>query len=162
MLVYGLAVIVLVLDQLVKYIVRSSLALNQLVAIWPHVLAIDYIVNPGAAWSMLGNARWLLIVIALVVIGVVIYIQTRYRPRLVYQVGMGLVLGGALGNLVDRVIYGHVTDYIYVQIINYPVFNLADSAIVVGVLLILWQSLISGNKDQNEANKEPKSSEDRL
>lgn len=148
-LVYGLAIVVFGLDQLVKYIVRSSMVLNQEIPVWPHVLVLDYIQNPGAAWSMLGNARWLLIVIALVVIGVVIYVQTRYRPSLPFQFGMGLVLGGAMGNLMDRIVYGKVTDYVYVQVINYPVFNLADSAIVIGVLLILWQSFRSGRSERS-------------
>lgn len=154
MLVYGLAVIVFALDQLVKYIVRTSMGLNEQIAVWPHVLVLDYIQNPGAAWSMLGNARWLLILIALVVVAAVIYIQTKYRPHIAYQVGMGLVLGGALGNLCDRVVFGRVTDYIYFEIINYPVFNLADTAIVVGVLLILVRSLLSGRNEPKDSSED--------
>lgn len=154
MLVYVLAVVVFGLDQLIKYIVRTSMAVNQEIPIWTHVLVLDYIRNPGAAWGMFGNDRWLLILIALVVIGAVIYVQSRYRLRRVYQVGLGLVLGGALGNLLDRILYGKVIDYIYFQVINYPVFNLADSAIVVGVLLILLQTLRSGRNEEQKPSEE--------
>ncbi|KPV45329.1 signal peptidase II [Alicyclobacillus ferrooxydans] len=154
MLVYVLAVVVFGLDQLIKYIVRTSMAVNQEIPIWPHVLVLDYIRNPGAAWGMFGNDRWLLILIALMVIGAVIYVQSRYRLRRVYQVGLGLVLGGALGNLLDRILYGKVIDYIYFQVINYPVFNLADSAIVVGVLLILLQTLRSGRNEEQKPSEE--------
>ena len=149
MLVYVLAVVVFGLDQLVKYIVRTTMAVNQMIPIWPHVLVLDYIQNPGAAWGMLGHARYFLILVALVVIGAVVYVQSKYRPKIGYQIGLGLVLGGALGNLMDRIVYGKVTDYIYFQVINFPVFNLADSAITIGVILILLLSLRSGQNRPN-------------
>ncbi|QSO49484.1 signal peptidase II [Alicyclobacillus mengziensis] len=149
MLVYVLAVVVFGLDQLVKYIVRTTMAVNQMIPIWPHVLVLDYIQNPGAAWGMLGHARYFLILVALIVIGAVVYVQSKYRPKIGYQIGLGLVLGGALGNLMDRIVYGKVTDFIYFQIINFPVFNLADSAITIGVILILLLSLRSGQNRPN-------------
>lgn len=149
MLVYVLAVVVFGLDQLVKYIVRTTMAVNQMIPIWPHVLVLDYIRNPGAAWGMLGHARYFLIVVALIVIAAVVYVQSKYRPKIGYQIGLGLVLGGALGNLMDRIVYGNVTDYIYFQMINFPVFNLADSAITIGVIFILLLSLRSGQNRPN-------------
>lgn len=154
MLVYILAVIVFGLDQLVKYTVRTSMAVNQMIPIWPHVLVLDYIRNPGAAWGMFGHARYLLILIALIVIAAVVYVQSRYRPKIGFQIGLGLVLGGALGNLMDRIVYGKVIDYIYFQIINFPVFNLADSAITIGVILILLQSIGSSQNRPNGSSED--------
>lgn len=143
MLVYGIAVIIYALDQWLKWVVRSTLSPGQAIPVWPRVLEIDYIQNPGAAWGIFGHDRWLLVVIALLVVAIVVYIRTRYRLGALTQIGLGLLLGGAIGNLTDRVIFSRVTDYIYVQIINYPVFNLADSAIVVGVILILLRTLLN-------------------
>lgn len=150
MFVYVLAVIILALDQIVKFFIRTHMTIGREVPVFGHFLVLDYIQNPGAAWSMFGGQRGLLILIALVVIAAIVYVQVRYRPGALVQIGMGLLLGGAIGNLVDRILFGKVTDFIYIQVINYPIFNLADSAIVVGVLLILIRSFFANKTGESQ------------
>lgn len=154
LLVYGLGALIYVLDQWVKYVVRSHMYVGQVIPVVPHVLVLDYIRNPGAAWGMLGGSRWLLVFIAVIVVGVVVYIRTRYKLSPVVQIGLGLLLGGAIGNLTDRIVFGNVIDYIYFIVIHYPVFNLADSAIVVGVLIILAWNLFGEKRSGTERTEE--------
>lgn len=158
-MVYLIAVIIYGLDQWIKWLVRTHMTMGQEIPIIQNVLYLDYIRNPGAAFGILPNARWLLILIALIVMAAVIYAQRRFNHSLLAKLGLGLVLGGALGNLTDRLIAGTVVDYVYFSIIHFPVFNLADSAIDVGVVLLLWYSLRSdGAKKQPSTSEEEASS----
>jgi signal peptidase II len=138
---YLVAFVVFALDQGIKWLVVHHMAETQMIAVVPPVLYWDYIRNPGGAFGILPNARWVLILIAVVVISSVIWVHLRYRPRLWTRMAMALLLGGALGNLADRVLSGTVVDYVYLKIINFPVFNLADVAIDAGVAMLLLNTL---------------------
>lgn len=138
---YGIAIVVFALDQWVKWLVRTHMVLGQGIGVWPPVLYLDYIRNPGGAFGILPNHRWLFVLVAVVVIAVVVWIERRWHPDWVGRIGLGLLLGGALGNLADRVIAGTVVDYVYFKIINFPVFNLADVSIDVGILVLILRSL---------------------
>lgn len=140
-MVYLAAFIVAGLDQAIKWLVTTHMALNSAVPIWPGVLELLYVQNRGAAFSILLNQRVLLIVVALIVIGVIIYADRRYaRGKWGLQVALGMLLGGALGNLIDRIRLGYVVDYVYIRIIHYPVFNLADSSIVLSVIYLVYRA----------------------
>ncbi|MCL6453051.1 MAG: signal peptidase II [Alicyclobacillus sp.] len=160
MLVYGLAVVVYALDQWIKWVVRQHMYVGEVIPVIPHVVVLNYIRNPGAAWGLLGGSRWLLVLIAVVVVAAVVFVKSRYRLNWTTQVGLGLLLGGALGNLTDRMVWGTVVDYVYVVAIHYPVFNLADSAIVVGVLLILVRNLFGSGRKQGGADVEQRNGQD--
>lgn len=159
-LVYGLAVVVYALDQWIKWVVRQHMYVGEVIPVIPHVVVLNYIRNPGAAWGLLGGSRWLLVLIAVVVVAAVVFVKSRYRLNWTTQVGLGLLLGGALGNLTDRMVWGTVVDYVYVVAIHYPVFNLADSAIVVGVLLILVRNLFGSGRKQGGADVEQRNGQD--
>jgi len=145
-----IALPIFVLDQLVKlYIVRHFRLFEQIDLV-PHWLAITYTLNSGAAFSMfatLGPAVRGLVLDglaggAMVVLGVLLARGTR--PPLV-SAAFALIMGGAAGNLLDRLLRGRVVDFIYVHYYSwsYPVFNIADSAITIGVAIILLHSLLS-------------------
>lgn len=137
-MVYLIAIVVAALDQWIKWVVSTRMPLNSVIPIWPHVLDLYYVQNQGAAFSILLNQRWLLMLVAILVIAVIVYVDRRYVGRdRGLKVALGLLLGGAVGNLIDRIWHGYVIDYIYVQIIHYPVFNLADSCIVLSVLYLI-------------------------
>lgn len=163
MVLYVVAVLVWVVDQGLKWLVRVHLAPGQLVPTGLPGFYFDYIRNPGAAFGILPNARWLFVLVALVVIGAVIFVRQRWRPGLLVQSGLALVLGGALGNLTDRVVWGTVVDYVYYKPINFPVFNFSDVCIDVGVALLLIWALTADRKrgqtaqpreiDRNEVEK---------
>lgn len=132
------AVLTLAIDQTTKAAVRALLAPARSVAIIPGVFELSYIHNTGAAFGLMAGGRPIFIATSLLVLAGIAYVWFRYRPRGSFVVlALGLLSGGALGNLIDRVVAGQVTDFLYIH--YWPVFNVADSAIVVGVaILILW------------------------
>ncbi|WP_342244876.1 signal peptidase II [Pseudomonas sp. OTU5201] len=139
-----LTVLVFVLDQASKWFFETELNLYQQIVVIPDYFSWTLAYNTGAAFSFLADSsgwqRWLFAVIALVVSGVLVVWLKRLKPEETWlAVALALVLGGALGNLYDRVVLGHVVDFILVHWQNrwyFPAFNLADSAITVGALML--------------------------
>jgi len=131
-------------DVATKVVAVETLTGRPDIAVIPGVLDLHLTRNPGAAFSLATGATVLLTLIAAVVAVVIVRVATRLRDR-TWGVALGLLLGGALGNLTDRLLRepgplrGHVVDFL--QLPNWPVFNVADAAIVVAVALIVVQSL---------------------
>ncbi|WKZ11592.1 MAG: signal peptidase II [Gammaproteobacteria bacterium] len=144
-----LSLAVVVLDQFTKLQITGSLDLYQRIAVLPF-LDIVRLHNTGAAFSLLAEAsgwqNWLFTgVAALVSIGILWWLtRLPRRGKRVLALGLALLLGGAIGNLIDRVLYGYVVDFIllYYGEWSYPAFNVADSAITVGVVLVLFDGLV--------------------
>ena len=136
---YGTAAVVLALDQLTKHLVVSNLAGRPPVDLVDDVVQLRYTTNSGGAFSLLTGAPLFFGIMAMVIIGGIVYASRRAQP-LSMLVILGLILGGALGNLTDRLLRGdallrgEVVDFIKVGI--WPVFNLADSCVVVGGILL--------------------------
>lgn len=154
----GTATLTVLLDQVSKALVRTSMGPNETIAVIPGLLDIAHVRNTGAAFGMLPGRRELLIAVALIMLISVAVYWWRARPR-IWPVVMplGLVVGGALGNLYDRAVSGQVTDFLSFSFFA-PVYNLADSAIVVGVgILIAW--VLFGGSREGIAEKEPKPTE---
>ena len=140
---YALAALVIAIDQAVKAWVRGSLAVGQTLPLWPGVFHLTHTQNRGMAFSLLEGATPLFTVAALGVMGVIIFAQVRAGrslPRL-HGLALALPLGGAAGNLIDRLWHGRVTDMFDFRLINFPVFNVADAAITMGVVLLAWRTL---------------------
>lgn len=156
LLLYIVAAIIYALDQLCKWMIRAHLAVGQGHFIIPNVVEFYHLQNPGGAFSILPNWTWLFVFVAVVVIVAVVFIHRRFRLDRLAQVGLGLLLGGAVGNMTDRVVLPHhtVTDYVYFSIIHFPIFNLADASIDVGVILLLISSF------RNNSATKAKDSED--
>jgi len=152
-LVYFIAIGVAVLDQWIKWIISTHMAVNSAITIWPHVLDLFYVQNQGAAFSILLNQRPLLTIVALMVIVVIVFVDNRYaRGQRELKIALGMLLGGAVGNLIDRLWHGYVIDYVYVRIIHYPVFNLADSSIVLAVLYLIFRAWIARGVSESTHN----------
>jgi signal peptidase II len=139
------------LDQLTKLYIASHLPLYGTRAIIPNWLDLTYTLNPGAAFSLFATmpaaAREVLfMVLSCTAILVLIVLMARRTTTRRACVGFALILGGTIGNLVDRLARGRVVDFIYFHhdSFSYPVFNVADSAITIGVAIILMVSLLSG------------------
>ena len=130
------ASLVVIADQLSKFLIRTNLDLGQSMP-EDGLVRLSYVRNTGAAFGLLANQTFLIILTAVVGI-VVLLLYYSYPPfgRLPVRVGLGLLLGGSVGNLVDRLRSGYVTDFIDLRV--WPVFNLADSAIVVGVAILAY------------------------
>lgn len=137
MWLFVLPLAVVILDQFSKYIVVENMALGESIPIIEEVFHLTYILNPGAAFGMFAHNRLFFIAIAVVVIGIIIWARKEIlaSPWEV-KAGCGLFLGGAIGNLIDRARQGLVIDFFDFRI--WPVFNIADIAICIGVGLIIW------------------------
>ena len=139
-LLVGVAILVIVVDQLVKSVVASSLKGGRVVDILGGLVRFDYTSNTGAAFGVFRAGGVFFAVVALVVsAGILAYFRRVATSPLLVRFALGLILGGALGNLIDRIRLGYVVDFIDLR--WWPVFNLADSAIVVGVCLLVAHSL---------------------
>lgn len=133
-----IAVITVLLDQGSKYFIRDAMLLHESIPVIPGVFHITYILNRGAAFGMLENQRWLFLVIACLLFLLYGAFRHKIPAHPLVQCGVGMLLGGAFGNAVDRGVCGAVTDFFDFRI--WPVFNIADIGIVVGVCLLLWYS----------------------
>lgn len=142
----GIAILVIVLDHLSKWWVSSTMELHQAIPIWPF-FSLVRVHNYGAAFSFLADAggwqRWFFIVIGIVATIIIVRLLKTHahEPRMAWA--LALVLGGALGNVIDRVILGYVVDflYLYYREFAWPAFNIADSAISIGAAMLIWDSL---------------------
>jgi signal peptidase II len=143
---WWLAVLVLVADQLTKIYVINNFALGESVNLLP-VFNFTYARNYGAAFSFLGDAggwqRWLFTAIAVgVTIGISIWLARLTKDQLKLSLALTCIVAGAVGNLIDRSLYGYVVDFlhVYYQDWHYPVFNIADCAICIGAAILIWDS----------------------
>jgi signal peptidase II len=142
----GLALAVIVADHLTKWWVSSTLDYQEAVPVLPF-FSLVLVYNSGAAFSFLADAggwqRWFFIAIGIVATVIIVRLlkQHAHDSRLAFA--LALVLGGALGNVIDRVLLGHVVDFLLFHYRGYsfPAFNVADSAITVGATLLVWDSL---------------------
>jgi signal peptidase II len=142
----GLAGAVIALDQLTKHWAVSALRYGERIEVTPFFnLVLVY--NPGAAFSFLSDAagwqRWFFVALALAVSVWLVVMLKRHAAELLLPAACALVLGGALGNVIDRLLYGAVIDFLDVHAggWHWPAFNLADSAISLGVVMLLWHEL---------------------
>lgn len=138
------ALLVVAVDQISKSLVRTFLVPGQ--SMPPEgPLRLTYVANSGGAFGLLGDQTFLLTVAGVVgIVAILLYYRYPLVGSPLLRSGLGLQLGGALGNLIDRVQRGYVTDFLDLRF--WPVFNLADSAIVIGVALLAYSLLLSGRK----------------
>ena len=141
-----LSLLAVILDQGSKLAITSSMQLYQSIQIMPY-FNLTYVHNTGAAFSFLSEAggwqRWFFAGLALVISGVIaVWLARLKQHETLLAVALSLVLGGAIGNLIDRLAYGYVIDFldVYYQTWHWPAFNIADSAITLGVILMLVES----------------------
>lgn len=142
----ALSLLAVVLDQVSKWAIDSSMQLYQSIPLVPY-FNLTYLRNTGAAFSFLSEAggwqRWFFAGLAIVISAVIgVWLARLKEHETVLAVALSLVLGGAIGNLIDRLAYGYVIDFldVYYQTWHWPAFNIADSAITLGVILMLLES----------------------
>jgi signal peptidase II len=142
----GLSLLALILDQVSKLVIVSSMQLYQSIPI-TSFFKLTYVRNTGAAFSFLSDAggwqRWFFAVLAILIsIIIAVWLTRLKKQETLLAVALSLILGGAMGNLIDRLAYGYVIDFldVYYQTWHWPAFNVADSAITLGVMLMLLES----------------------
>ena len=131
-----------ILDQVTKWIVVNSMELYESIALIPKLFSFTYIHNYGAAWGMFSEHRWVFILvtsIALLIMPVILY---QYRKvHYLFSLSLSLFIGGALGNLIDRIFVGYVVDFLEFTFIDFPVFNVADICVVFGAGIMIVYAL---------------------
>ena len=125
------------LDQWSKYLTVQNISLGETKEFIPGFLSLTHLRNTGAAWSLLEGKMIFFHVITVIVSVVIIYLLIKnYKKSIWYSVGLSFVLAGAIGNFIDRVRLGYVVDMLQTDFMNFPIFNVADSTLVVGVICI--------------------------
>lgn len=147
-MIYIVIIIFLIIDIISKLIVSRVCILNNSVSVINNFFSITYTHNYGGAWSLFSDSTILITVISIIVIiGIIIYLSKKKINNKIESLGYAFLLGGAIGNLIDRIIYGYVIDFLDFNIFgyNFPIFNIADMGIVIGIFLIIVIE-IRGNK----------------
>lgn len=146
---WGSFLLVVILDRISKTWVLASFLLGESRIIVEGGLYLTYVQNRGAAFGLMPGKSWLFFISALLVIMALVIYNWRSKASPLEALSTGLIAGGALGNLIDRYFYGFVIDFI--DLGWWPVFNLADSAIVCGGLLLLILVLLDGKREERNA-----------
>ncbi len=138
MLAIIITILSIVLDQLSKYHVVQNIELHETAPFIPKVLSLYHTQNRGAAFSMLSDKQWVFMVISTVSMFIIVWLLYKeYRRHTLLNVALSMVLGGGIGNMIDRVSLGYVVDFLHVDFVDFAVFNIADSFITVGAVLLI-------------------------
>lgn len=127
----------IIVDQIVKHWVTSNIPLNGSRTFIPGLLDLDNLHNTGAAWSMLEGRQWFFAVITVIAIIVVAYLMWKNRRSAWIMTGLSLIMAGAVGNFIDRLSQRYVVDMFALKNVNFPVFNVADACLTIGVFIML-------------------------
>ena len=151
--IFKITAIILMLDQFIKILVNRYMDLGSQIKIIPNFFSLFYLKNTGAAFSILEDNTVILVIISVIIIVILDrYIKTEKNFTRLSEISLGLIMGGIFGNLIDRIIHHGVIDYLSFKFFsyNFPVFNLADMAITIGVGLLLISMIIDKKNERNK------------
>ena len=149
-----LVVVFLIIDIVSKLVVSKLMDVNDSIIIIKNFFNITYVRNTGAAFSIFAGERWLLLMVSIIIISIIFcYVYKNKLKNKLEMLGYSMILGGAIGNFIDRIVYGYVIDFFdfYIFGYDYPIFNMADTFIFIGVLLLIkcmWRC-----RDGNQGNR---------
>lgn len=143
--------IVLLIDQISKIVLDKVLVLGKSIKVFDKFLYITKVYNDGVSFSLFTGKRFVIIICSLLILLFLIFYMKKFKPCKRNIIAFSLIYGGLLGNLIDRIIYGYVIDFIdfYIFNYNYPIFNIADACICIGVLVLLYSIYLG---DDNEVS----------
>ena len=147
-----ISLLLVVIDQIVKILVINKMALQQSIIVINNFFNITYVRNTGAAWSILSGNVLLLIMISIIALGVIYYYLIKDKElKKIDIISYSMLIGGIIGNLIDRVVHGYVIDYLDFKIFNYnfPIFNIADTLIVISIIIIGISLIVGEYREQN-------------
>lgn len=150
---FVLSAVLVVIDQVTKALAVTFLKDQPAFPLWKGVFEFQYCENPGIAFSLLEDQRWLFIPATCLVmlVMIIMLIRSDLRHSKLFSLSCALVLAGGLGNLIDRIAYKYVIDFLYFKLIDFPIFNFADCCVVIGAFL-LFGYLMFGCKDSDLDN----------
>ena len=147
--------VVVTIDQIIKMCINYFMNVNESIVIIRQFFSITYVMNDGAAWSILSGHTWFFILMAIVALNLIYIFFIKNHQLSMYETFIyGLLIGGILGNLIDRVIYGKVLDYLDFNLLgyNFPIFNLSDIVICISVFLLIVYLLRGDLDERNKSN----------
>ena len=155
---YSVAIIAVILDQLSKWLVVTNMQKGERISIWDPWLGLLSHRNRGAAWGMLEGQMWIFTIVTLaVIIGILYFYHTEAKGKPLFQFSLMLLLGGAVGNFIDRLFRGEVVDFVdtYIPVINYhfPIFNVADMALTFAVILLFITIILEERAQKKKVKK---------
>ncbi len=147
-LCFILIVFGIILDHRTKQIVINNMALNESIPLWQDVFHFTYVRNTGAAFSMLSGHRWIFIsVSSITILAILVYLIFTKSARPIWLYSVSMIASGGIGNMIERVKLGYVTDFFDFTLINFAVFNVADCFVCIGAGLLLLDLVIDFIKD---------------
>ena len=148
---FGVVLSVFATDFFSKLIVDARLPIGYKFPVWDGVLSFEKAYNTGGAFSILQNHTSLLAVISVITVCILVWVvfNNKIHLNIWEEMAIGLVCGGAMGNLADRLFVGHVVDFIQLEFVNFPIFNFGDIFINVGVIILVFNVIFDKNGKQN-------------
>lgn len=147
-------VLIVILDQVAKFFVVHYLNIGHDVTILDKILSFGYVENRGAAFGVMNNSRWLFVAVTLIAMGFLIWYIVKKRPtHKLLRASLALIGGGAVGNFIDRLFFGRVIDFIKFSFFDFPYFNIADSCLTIGVILLAIYILFFDKKGETNGGK---------
>jgi signal peptidase II len=134
---------VIILDQITKYLAKSLLQLNTPLVLLKNFFNLTLVHNRGAAFGLFENQLLMFVAISILAVAIILFSLRDKKNTLIFRFSLSLILGGAIGNLIDRIRFGFVIDFLDFRV--WPVFNLADSFITVAAILLAWEILFNKN-----------------
>lgn len=155
---YSLAALVIFLDQITKWMVVKNMELGERIGIWDPWLGLLSHRNRGAAWGMLEGQMWLFTIVTIgVIIAILYFYHTEAKGKPFFQVSLMILLGGAIGNFIDRLFLGEVVDFVDVLIpvidYHFPIFNIADAALTIAVVMLLIAIILDDRAEKKKVKK---------
>ena len=150
-----IAALTLFIDQISKVVIETYVKLNEELVVISNFFSIHYINNYGASWSILNNQTIFIITLSLISLVVIYRFMYLFKQNKRNNIAFGLLVGGLVGNLMDRWLFGYVRDFFDFQIFHYdyPIFNFADIAIVIGVILLIYAIIKGEDHGDNESSR---------
>lgn len=146
-----LTLLLIIADQISKYIVRGTLSGGAVVRVIDNIIELAYVENRGAAFGLFQNTRLILIFLTVIILAVLLWYIIKSKKHPLLMTAGALIFAGGVGNLIDRVFIGYVTDFIHTLFIDFPCFNIADICVCVGgALLIVYLLFIGVKGEKNE------------
>ncbi|WP_446935685.1 signal peptidase II [Lysinibacillus fusiformis] len=155
---YGLAAFVVLLDQWTKWLIVKNMEYGERIAVLDPWFGILSHRNRGAAWGMLEGQMWLFSIVTVAVICAIVYFyHSEAKGKPIFQVGLMLLLGGAIGNFIDRIFRGEVVDFVDVLIpiikYDFPIFNVADAALTIAVVILMIGLIMEDKKEKKQVKQ---------
>ncbi|MBS4177191.1 signal peptidase II [Lederbergia citrea] len=154
---YIIALFVIGLDQFTKWLIVRNMELGESIKVIDDIFYITSHRNKGAAWGILEGQMWLFYIITIIVAaGIVYYMEKHAKGKPLFQISLSFILGGAIGNFIDRLVRKEVVDFLdtYIFTYDFPIFNIADSALTIGVALMFIQMMKESREEKEKLNEQ--------